>query len=717
MLQKITTLLLLCASLMAMSQNTTIYWDTSFSMQERDISKDFEYLSNYFAENNTTSVTLIQFKNGVTAKEVITLAPSNWDALKTKLSSVVYDGATSYQGLTTGITNGTALLFTDGHQTINASNHIINPELILVNSSPTYNLKELQLLALVNNGTLVNMASDPSKLQEYSGTIITQNNTPPEVTVSVLGKNRSTVSKNDGSYRIMAEPSDILVFNSEGWKTVEKVLGTVKNITVFMEDDGISLDEVVIQTKTKTTLEPETKITAYGSINKDAIGYSVQSIGSERISAITTTVSQAVQGKFNSVEYGSGQDLSQAVIRGMNSFLGNNYALVVVDGVALRQSDSGRGSGSGGVQLSDFIDPNLIADITVLKGLAAANRYGSAGKNGVILITTKLAMYTAEANAKKKPENTALLRDNIYAGAIKKTKINFSTPYLKELKKAKTVADAYNVYVNQRAAHATAPAYYIDVADYFSASNQILANQILSNILEDENSSITALKGLLFKAHKQKNYALELEAANKILEMYPQQIQSYLDVAMANKHAGEYQLALNMLNKITTGSINTDLDFSGLTKIIDSELINLITKYRSALDVRAVSPKYLKNKTYDARLTFAWNNADAQFDLQFVNPQKRFFNWEHTMSGDAERLQSEKINGYTKEEFLLIDAEKGKWLVNAIYKGDDSVLDKPTFLTCTIEYNFGKPNQRTEEFLIRLHHKGSEEKITAIFIR
>lgn len=718
MIKKITTALFLCIGFIVLGQNTTICWDTSLSMQDRDITKDFDYLATYFLQNNTTQVKLVQFKNGVTSKETLAISPSNWDALKTKLSNIDYDGATSYQGLRAEITNGTTLLFTDGVQTMHESNPILNEKLIVVNSSPNNDLEKLQLLASLNNGTLVNMAPVATKPQLYSGSIVSQNNVLPSVNVSIRGKNTATISKLDGTYSIKAKPGDVLVFSVEGRKTAEKKLSTNNNVDVFMEDDGIRLGEVLIETKVKTAEVPQTKMTASGPVNKDALGYSVESIGDERINEVTTTVSQAVQGKFNSVSYGSEQDLSQAVIRGMTSINGNNYALIVVDGVALKQSNSSSNSAGGsGIMNSNFIDPSLIADITVLKGLAASNRYGAAGRNGVILITTKLAMLNAEAGAKKEPVNTALLTDNIYDGKIKTIKTNFSTPYLKELKKEKTVAEAYKTYINQRAAYANTPEYFIDVADYFKATNETLSAQILSNVLEDKKSTITALKGLLFKAHKQKKYMLELEAANRILELYPSQIQSYLDVAMANKHAGNYQVAMNVLNQMSAGSINSALDFSGLTKIIDNELKNLISKHRSALNVSMVSPKYLKNVTYDARLTFAWNNAEAEFDLQFVNPQKRFFNWEHTMGGDPERFQSEKINGYTKEEFLLIGAEKGKWLVNAIYKGGESGRDKPTFLTCTVEYDFGKPNQRTEEFLIRLHEKGSEETLATVFVK
>ena len=62
-------------------------------------------------------------------------------------------------------------------------------------------------------------------------------------------------------------------------------------------------------------------------------------------------------------------------IRGMNSILGGNNALIVIDGLQ-------------GANIST-IDPNDIESMEILKDASATAIYGSRGANGVILITTK----------------------------------------------------------------------------------------------------------------------------------------------------------------------------------------------------------------------------------------------------------------------------------------------------------------------------------------
>src|SRR5690606_16792116 len=82
-------------------------------------------------------------------------------------------------------------------------------------------------------------------------------------------------------------------------------------------------------------------------------------------------------------------------IRGINSITGNNSPLFVVDGVIINNSDyntTNTARGAGGYDygnLAQDINPEDIADVSVLKGPNAAALYGSRGANGVIMITTK----------------------------------------------------------------------------------------------------------------------------------------------------------------------------------------------------------------------------------------------------------------------------------------------------------------------------------------
>jgi uncharacterized protein YfaP (DUF2135 family) len=116
-------------------------------------------------------------------------------------------------------------------------------------------------------------------------------------------------------------------------------------------------------------------------------------------------------------------------------------------------------------------------------------------------------------------------------------------------------------------------------------------------------------------------------------------------------------------------------------------------------------------------LVFDWNNPDAEFEIQFVNPSKRFFKWLHTRE-NPEEINDELKNGYSQEEFEIVGGDKGEWIINVKYLGNRTKGNStPTYLKCTVQYNFGKPNQRDEEHLIRLSRIGQEQLFAKVMTR
>ncbi len=140
-------------------------------------------------------------------------------------------------------------------------------------------------------------------------------------------------------------------------------------------------------------------ITALGiSRDKKEIGYAVETVdGSEVQQKGESDVLRALEGKVAGVNIiGSSSQPGSAtrlVIRGNTSFLGNNQALYVVDGIPYDGSTYGgsfqlTGGGAYGNRIAD-LDPNNIESITILKSATAAALYGSRASRGVVVITTK----------------------------------------------------------------------------------------------------------------------------------------------------------------------------------------------------------------------------------------------------------------------------------------------------------------------------------------
>jgi TonB-linked SusC/RagA family outer membrane protein len=219
-----------------------------------------------------------------------------------------------------------------------------------------------------------------------SGTVTDNTGLPlPGVNIIVKGTTSGTQSDFDGNYTVQANVGQKLSFSYVGFKPSEiAVTASSSTINLNMEEDAAQLEEVVV---TASGIKKE----------KKALGYAVASIEAEAIkNSPESDLSRVLAGKTAGIEITTQNGLSgsanKVIIRGMSSFSGSNNALYVIDGVPYSNDTNEAGSfvdGNMGTSRSFDIDPNNIANIDILKGLAATTLYGTEGRNGVILITTK----------------------------------------------------------------------------------------------------------------------------------------------------------------------------------------------------------------------------------------------------------------------------------------------------------------------------------------
>ena len=118
---------------------------------------------------------------------------------------------------------------------------------------------------------------------------------------------------------------------------------------------------------------------------------------------------------------------------------------------------------------------------------------------------------------------------------------------------------------------------------------------------------------------------------------------------------------------------------------------------------------YSKNKG-ETRLFFEWNDGEAEFDLEFVNPQKNNFIWEHSLENAAERIKEEKTLGYSSEEFFVDGSLPGKWQINVKYRGNKKL--SPVYMKLTKFTNYNTPAQKMDVSIFRLAMKNVKQKLT-----
>ncbi len=224
-------------------------------------------------------------------------------------------------------------------------------------------LKSVFVLTCLLLSTSVAMA----QTKTVTGTV-TDSFNEPLIGASILVKGTSTgaVTDMDGKYSISVTPNDVLVFSYVGYEKQEIKVGQQTVINVTLKDDSQMLAETVI--------------IGYGSAKKRDLTGSITNIkGSEIANKPATNPLSSLQGKIAGVQIvNSGQAGAdpEIRIRGTNSI--NGYKpLYVVDGLF---NDN-----------INFLNPEDIESMEVLKDPSSLAIFGVRGANGVIIVTTKRA--------------------------------------------------------------------------------------------------------------------------------------------------------------------------------------------------------------------------------------------------------------------------------------------------------------------------------------
>jgi len=703
----------LCHSLSSQEiiKKVTLLWDTSYSMIDRNLDNDLDYLNEYFLKNSNTKVSLVKFSNDIILKETYSVKNSNWLDLKKELQSTTYDGSTNYNKIKTSKTDE-VLLFSDGY-TYDTKFPKINSPLIVISSNKEYNTDFLKTITkgskkeFINLKTIQSDKSITSEFKTINGRVSDENGYLSDVTVISRGNNTQTVTDSLGNFSIEAQNRGILEFRYIGKNTILSRVSESPVKNIYMTDGNMVLDELVLENKKQEIVD-----NGYGKLDKKRLGYSVETLAGDKIIPSNTNVKDAVAGKFAGVKIGANDDLSQFVGRGRyTTILGNQYGLVVVDGLAIKQSNSSMGAGF--IADTGFINPENIESVTYLKGLAATNIYGSDGSNGVLLIKTKTGSSSFKKKKKRQLGNTPTYIDDTEIEEI------IDKPYIKEISKTRTIEEAYKMYLSQRELYGKDINFFFDIASYFKNwNNPYLVKRILSNVLEiNKILNLEILRVLAYKYDEFEMFEESINVYEQLISFEPSESQSYRNLALSYQLNKQFREAQEIYNKIHYNQYSEVNSFNGLKQTINAEYKNLIALHNSTLLTTNIPEFYKKKAEYDTRIIFEWSHFDAEFDLQIVNPQKRYFTWSHTQKEEASRFMKETSQGYGLEEFFITKKDKGEWLFNLTYygkkTGDNSM---PSFVKVTVYSNFGKPTQTKKVTVKELNDLNKKESILKLEI-
>jgi len=716
-------------------ETLTLYWDTSARMNStsRNINKELKLLEKYIDEVKYLTVKVVKFNTNIVEEETFIIKDSKSLGLLNYLKNTNYSGEANFKDILKDNTHNSevALLFSSGNTLLEQLSTRAYLPTFSINSQDNANHKALQSAASYAEGHYLNL--NKYSIQESLKLMLIEKEDDVDYTVTtddsnyVLGKilrdtipvsgayiqlrnsNIETTSNFNGTFKIKANKGDILTIDALGMKPKNVTVDDTKNIAIQLTSEIEALDEVLLEATVKK--ESKKVMTPYGLRNEDAIGYATSEITDKDINSGIHTLDQVIAKLPGVLVMGIGAEKRYVIARNTGSSMTmDSNPIIVIDDMIYEQSR--------GLDQLPPIDMQNVKSVKVLKSIIASNRYGSMGAYGAIIIRTHVSMPDiVDNNTEEAP--SALLKHNDYTEDIL---ISFNDPSLKsslvrQLENSSSLENAKVIYKNQSRSVIDKTSYWIDAADYFVQWDKNFALSIATNILVETPNNVRNLRALAYFLEQHQYHQTALKVYEHIVSIQPNAIQSYRDLALSYEHNKMYPKALELYKKMLSNTIE-GVNFKTTNTIIANEFKHFVASHQHKIDTKDIPKSYLTNKfKFNTRIVLQWNVPRSEFQVQYVNPQKKFFNWNHTLLDNKERLINESVHGYAMEEHVIDKDDIGQWIINLQSYHLEQQEPLPAYLKYTVYKNYGQSNETKEIKVIKLNIPNKKLNLDTILIQ
>lgn len=605
-----------------------------------------------------------------------------------------------------------------------------------------------KLLVLFLLFTTLGIAQDASK------TIFGQitDGTKPLKNVAISVNNADAIfSDENGKYSLKALKKDKITFSYQGFKTMTiQVEDVTRILNLAMVIDVAELEEVTVlgsNRKSQRVLELEYASnfniikTAFGYLNADTAPGNVRFLGDDEISQIYICILDLLRNRFSGISVQG--ECSGAFGTSIRNLTGNSNLVGVAGsnetGVVGLASNAGTGVLSSLNQGKVFIrgtssisnpraaifdldgqilnsapvwlDLKNVKRLAILNNFAATTLYGTAGTGGVIVINTISGV--AEPNS---VYDRAMLRNNFASkNIVSQENLKKNWPnYLSKIYASTSLEEAKNTYESLSNVYGNHPYFLLDMKKYFNKKwgDESFSDEIIKNNFSVFEKNPVLLKAMAYQYEEQGNYKEANSLYKNVLQLRPTYLQSYRDLANSYRDIREVSKAAGVYTRyahlIERGLLKKDS--LGFSELMEREYNNFLLSDKNML-VKGDNREsiYIAEEDFNGtRLVFEWNDSEAEFDLQFVNPKNQYFMLKHSLADNSSLIAREKENGFSAAEYLIDGSLAGSWQINVNYLGNKSLT--PSYLKATIYYNYGSSNQRKETKLLKMSLKNVNQE-------
>ena len=683
-----------------------LLWDASHSASNRDRAKEFAFLDAYFKALKNVKVVLSSFNIRTDKTLTFEVKNGNWQALKSHLESLPYDGATDGNAINFSLKADELLLFSDGIFNFGSKDFSVKEvvkqaktPITVVNASAVANTQKMQYLANATGGSFIDLTTLTTEQALKAAQTVPFQLLDIEVKngkiANIFPQKGTAITKGNFTLAGELQTKEATLVLSFGYP---KNVILQKEIHLALNPDASESEFDLLRRiwaeKQIAQLERE------GAEQKqiDAVGreYGIVTEGNSLI--VLETVEDYVRYRITppkelQMEYSKRlanqekqkEDSAKRILENViaqsaeqSKWWNTQYPL------------KGSKSKNKAVIMEEVvypIDNNAIADVAAVE---APSMERSASKE-----VSSNAMAKRATAPRSTPAPASVPTSKIELNAY-----NPDTPYLKVMEYTE-YAKAVETYYKLKKEYGNTPSFYVDVADYFfKKGNREQAILVVSNLAELSLDDPQLLRML---GYKLSNYSAKKEAVQvfrKVAQLREEEPQSFRDLGLALAEDAQYNEAAKNLYRVVTNEWSSR--FGDVQLVTLNDLNSLIARHQG-IDVSYIDKRLLKKEPVDVRVVLSWDTDNCDMDLWVTDPKDEKCYYQNTLTYLGGKISRDVTQGYGPEEFMLKKAENGKYKVQVDYFGTHSQKQlMPVSLRITFYTHFGTPQQKQEETTVRL---------------
>ena len=325
--------------------------------------------------------------------------------------------------------------------------------------------------------------------------------------------------------------------------------------------------------------------------------------------------------------------------------------------------------------------------------------------------------------------------------AIAITPFEPNTPYLRAMRDAPP-AQAYAVYLEERASRRGSPSFYLDCAGFFFERDAALGHRVLSNLAALHLDDPALLRILAWRLHQAGDLDLAIAVLRHVLCLRAEEPQSYRDLALALSARAEAQgrgddlsEAMALLHRVVMRQPLEDVQLGEAADLAQSwsrfpqievialeELNRLLGvaekgRFDHPPQLPPLDARLRQALDCDLRVVMSWDADDTDIDLHLIEPsgEEAYYGHQRTVIGGL--VSCDMTQGYGPEEYLLRHAGSGTYRIRCQYFGSRTQgLLGPATVSAVAITNWGRPNESRRMLTLRLEGRGDSIPVGAITI-